>query len=35
LFAGGFTHSHHRGTHAAQDGLNVGEIDIDQAFLNY
>ena len=33
--AGGFPGAHHRAPHFAHDGADVGEVEIDEAFLHY
>ena len=35
LLAGGFAGAHHRLAHLAHDGADVGEVEIDQAFLDH
>ena len=35
LLAGGFAGAHHRLAHLAHDGADVGEVEIDEAFLDH
>ena len=35
LLAGGFAGAHHRLAHLAHDGADVGEVEVDQAFLDH
>ncbi len=35
ILAGGFAGAHHRLAHAAHDGAHVGEVEVDQAFLDH
>jgi hypothetical protein len=35
LVAGGFAGPHHRLAHLAHDGADIGEVEIDEAFLDH